>query len=125
MAGKTVWAKHVTDNPEEILYVNCAGCPEPDLRLLRPHHKGVLFDEASPSMIFRQKLLIQAPPDWILLGCSTTNCHSYQVYVSGLMFIICSNKWTSDVQAFKNEEDKEWLEANSTLLVVGDEKMYH
>ena len=67
--GKTVWAKHITGNTAEVYYVNCASCPEPDLRLLKAHHKVILLDEASPAMILRQKLLIQGPPDFVSLGC--------------------------------------------------------
>ena len=86
--GKTVWAKNITGNPAEVFYVNCAKCPEPDLRGLKAHHKVILLDEASAKMVIAQKLLIQGPPDWVSLGCSTTNCHAYQIFVSGMQFLI-------------------------------------
>ena len=122
--GKTVWAKHSTGNPDEVFYVNCASCPEPDLRKLKAGHKVILLDEASPAMILRQKLLIQAPPDFVSLGCSTTNCHAYQVFVSGIQFVICSNKWISEVENLDCVEDREWLKENSIVLDVGDEPMF-
>jgi hypothetical protein len=122
--GKTVWAKHITGNTAEVFYVNCASCPEPELRLLKAHHKVILLDEASPTMILNQKLLIQGPPDFVTLGCSTTNCHAYQVFVSGIQFVICSNKWNSEVEELESVEDREWLKANSIVLDVGNEPMY-
>jgi hypothetical protein len=124
MTGKTVWAKHITGNADEVFYVNCASCPEPDLRLLKAHHKVVLLDEASPQMILKQKLLIQGPPDFVSLGCSTTNCHAYQVFVSGIQFVICSNKWISEVADLDCVEDREWLHENSIVLDVGNNPMY-
>ena len=122
--GKTVWAKHITGNTDDVFYVNCASCPEPDLRLLKAHHKVILLDEASPDMVLRQKLLIQGPPDFVSLGCSTTNCHAYQVFVSGIQFVICSNKWISQVEELKCIEDRQWLHDNSIVLDVGDTPMY-
>ena len=104
--------------------MNCASCPEPDLRLLKAHHKAILLDEAAPEMILRQKLLIQGPPDFVSLGCSTTNCHAYQVFVSGIQFVICSNKWISEVDNLECVEDREWLRENSIVLDVGKEPMF-
>ena len=34
--GKTVWAKWIFGDTELVLEVNCASCPEPDLREFRP-----------------------------------------------------------------------------------------
>jgi hypothetical protein len=122
--GKTVWASHITGKTEEVFYVNCAQCPEPDLRGLTVAHKVVLLDEASPSMILGQKLLIQGPPEWVGLGCSTTNCHAYKVFVSGIQFVVCSNKWTSEVAELKVHEDREWLEDNSIVVEIGRKPMF-
>jgi hypothetical protein len=122
--GKTVWASNITGNTDDVFYVNCAQCPEPDLRPLRRHHKVILLDEAAPAMIINQKLLIQGPPDWVKLGCSTTNCHAYEIFVSGLQFVICSNKWLSQVDQLKEVEDREWLTDNSFVIDVGRTRMY-
>jgi hypothetical protein len=122
--GKTVWAFNIAGNLDEVFYVNCAQCPEPDLRGLRRHHKVILLDEASPEMILNQKLLIQGPPDWVKLGCSTTNCHAYEVFVSGVQFVICSNKWVSQADHLKEVEDREWLVDNSFVIDVGRTRMY-
>ena len=69
--GKTVWAKNVTGNLAEVLYVNCASCPEPNLRGITYRTKVILLDEASPAMLLNQKLLVQTGPEWVELGCST------------------------------------------------------
>ena len=121
--SKTVLAKRITGNTDEVYYVNCASCPEPDLRLLKAHHKVILLDEASPEMVLKQKLLIQAP-DFVTLGCNTTNCHSYQVFVNGIQFLICSNKWITEVEELACVEDREWLRDNSIVLDVGSELMF-
>ena len=82
--GKTVWAKWIFSDEQLVLEVNCASCPEPDLREFRAlDHKGILFDEASCVMVLQQKKLFQSPPTPVRLGCSTTNCHAYDVFISG------------------------------------------
>ncbi len=83
----------------------------------------VLLDEASPEMILNQKLLIQGPPDWVKLDCSTTNCHAYEVFVSGIQFVICSNKWISQMDNLREVEDREWLADNSFVIDVGRTRM--
>ena len=123
--GKTVWAFNITGNQDEVFYVNCAQCPLPDLRGVRRHRKVVLLDEASPEMIINQKLLIQGPPDWVKLGCSTTNCHAYEVFVSGIQFVICSNKWLTLLEKLRDVEDRECLSDNSFLIDVGRSRIYH
>ena len=117
--GKTSFAKHITGDPSEVLEVNCSACPEPDLRDLDPErHRAILFDEASPSMVLSQRRLFQAPPCFVDLGCSTTNCHKYQVFVSGIMMMVASNTWTQQVAALKHAGDRQWLGANSFVANV-------
>ena len=90
--GKTSFAKYITGTASEVLEVNCSACPEPDLRNLDPEQRNaILFDEATPTMVLSQRRWFQAPPCWIDLGCSTTNCHKYQVWVPGMMMIVASN----------------------------------
>ena len=69
--GKTIWAKWLFGNPELVLEVNYASCPEPDLREFKPLlHKGILFGEANAKMVLRQRKLFQAPPTSVRLGAS-------------------------------------------------------
>ena len=90
--GKTCYAKHITGNHSQVWELNCAGGSEPDLRGFDPCvHKAILFDEATPMMVLNQRRLFQSPPCMLDLGCSTTNGHNGQVFVSGVLMIICSN----------------------------------
>ena len=58
--GKTYFTKWMLGNPDKVLEVNCASCPEPELRDFRAMwHQVILFDEASPEMVIRQKKVFQ------------------------------------------------------------------
>ena len=117
--GKTSYAKHITGDVSEVFEVNCASCPEPDLRDFDPEkHKAILFDEAPPALVLTQRRLFQSPPCMLDMGCSLTNCHKYQVWVSGVMMIVTSNSWTSQVRKLKHPGDKEWLQSNSVHVYV-------
>ena len=106
-------------DPSRVLEVNCASCPEPDLREFRVfYHKGILFHEASCTMVLRQKNLFQAPSVPVSLGNSTTNCHAYSVFVSGIGLIIASNTWMAELDQLACDEDRTWLMANSILVQV-------
>ena len=123
--GKTWFCKHITGNPLEVLEVNCANCPEPDLRQYDPFlHKAILFDEASPAMVISQKKLFQCPPVEVALGSSTTNCHAYSIFVSGCRFVICSNTWVEDVNKMEKMGDREWLNANSFVADIGSRRLW-
>ena len=117
--GKTSFAEHITGDPSEVFEVNCSACPEPDLRELdSDKHKAILFDEASPSMVLSQRRSFQAPPCFVDLRCSATNCHKYQVFVPGMMMMVASNPWTQQVVALKHAGDRQWLGANSFVVNV-------
>ena len=123
--GKTVWAKYLFGDAGKVLEVNCASCPEPDLREFRPlQHKGILFDEAPAEMVLRQKKLFQSPASKCRLGCSVTNCHAYDVYVSGVAMMIASNTWETELKELKRDEDRAWLKANSIVVKVGKQPLF-
>ena len=123
--GKTVWCKWILDDPELVFETNCANCPEPDLRDFKPlKHKAILFDEASPAMVIAQKKLFQCPACFVSLGMSVTNCHSYNVFVSGVQMLICSNTWLEELEALPKAGDREWLIANTVLLDVGTDPLF-
>ena len=122
--GKTVFVKWMLNDPDLVYECNCAACPEPDLRNYDSlAHQLILFDEASPEMVIRQKKLFQGPPCMVDLGMSATNCHSYKVLVSGTMLVICSNDWTPRKQEL-SLEDAAWLDANSIRISV-EEPMWN
>ena len=113
------------NDPSKVFYVNCANCTEPDLRKFNwLKHKIILLDEASPKMVILQKLLMQGPPCLVKLGQSTTNCHAYDVFVSGIMLIICSNTWAEDVEALPKRGDRDWIYENQVYYNTGDEPLW-
>ena len=123
--GKTYFTKWMMGNPDRVFETNCASCPEPELRDFKAlYHQVILFDEASPALVIAQKKLFQAPPCFVELGCSTTNCHSYKVLVSGIRLVICSNGWSEAVASMSSQADKDWLNDNSFVLNVKGEAMY-
>ena len=125
MTGKTYFAKWMLGKPQRVFETNCAACPEPELRDFRAlYHQAILFDEASPTMVLRQRKLFQAPACFVELGCSVTNCHAYRVCVGGIRLIICSNGWTEAVAALESQADQDWLNHNSIVLDVKDQPMY-
>ena len=87
-------------------------------------HQGILFDEASCAMVLRQKKLCQAQGVRAKLGCSTTNCHAYDVFISGVAVMISSNTWMEGHPELERDADKQWLIDNSILLQVGASPMW-
>ena len=116
--GKTVYCRHMFGDAGKVLEVNCASGAEPNLRpFLRAKHQGILFDEATPALVLRQKKMFQAPACWLDLGGSTTNCHAYPLMLSGTKMMICSNTWDEHLQEL-GEADRDWLIANSVCVEV-------
>lgn len=123
--GKSSWAFWLKNDPSKVFYVNCANCMEPDLRKFNwLTQKIILLDEASPEMVINQKLLMQCPPCLVKLGQSSTNCHAYDVFVSGIMMIICSNTWCSDVDNMPKAGDRKWIRDNQVYYDTGDEPLF-
>ena len=123
--GKSSWAFWLKNDPSKVFYVNCANCMEPDLRKFNwLKHKIILLDEASPEMVLHQKLLMQCPPCLVKLGQSSTNCHAYDVFVSGIMMIICSNTWASDVDNLRKKGDRDWIKENQVYYNTGSEPLF-
>ena len=123
--GKSSWVFWLKNDPKKVFYVNCATCMEPDLRKFNwLKHKIILLDEASPKMVINQKLLMQGPPCLVKLGQSTTNCHAYDVFVSGIMLIICSNTWAEDVMNLRKKGDRDWIYENQVYYNTGSEPLW-
>ena len=123
--GKSSWAFWLKGDPSKVFYVNCANCREPDLRKFNwLKHKIILLDEASPEMVIKQKLLMQCPPCLVKLGQSSTNCHAYDVFVSGIMMIICSNTWEEDVESMKKKGDRDWILENQVYYNTHSEPLF-
>ena len=122
--AKSSWAKDIFGDPSKVHYVNAACCDEPDLRKFDFFkHRAIIYDEASPKMVIRQKVLFQATTDYVKLGQSTTNCYSYDTFVSGIMHIICSNTWTADLEKLK-DDDYDWIVENCYHYDTGYKPLY-
>ena len=122
--AKSSWAANLEGDPDKVFFVNAACCEEPDLRAFDYlKHPMILFDEASPKMVLRQKLLFQGPPVWVRLGMSATACHAYDVFVSGTKMVICSNKW-QDEKSQLCQEDQDWLNENTYYFNTGKEPLF-
>ena len=123
--GKTYFTKWMLGAPDRVFETNCASCPEPELRDFNAlYHQIILFDEAAPQMVIKQKKLFQAPPCFVELGCSTTNCHAYRVLLTGIRLVICSNGWSEEVAAMRSQADRDWLHDNSIVLNVHGTPMF-
>ena len=101
------------------LELNCASCgAAPDLRQMDPDkHRLVLFDEASPELVLKNRKLFQAPAALIDLGHSPTGMNVYRVWLNDAVLVVNSNRWSSDCMK-QSAEDRAWLVANQVLVIV-------
>ena len=115
--GKTQYAMSLYGR-ESSLEVNAADEDQPSLQHFDfKRHKLILLDEASPQMVLKNRKVFQAPNAILELGQSKTNCHSYQVYLNNVLFVIASNGWADEVDALPASSRK-WIEANQVLVNV-------
>ena len=89
----------------------------PDLRGYRRHeHLAVLLDEvASPQFIVSNKKLLQAHVDGALLGQSSTQMFTYEVFLWRTPMILTTNNW--DLSGLAADE-LEWVAANCVAVHV-------
>ena len=121
--GKTAFARSLCTSGFETLEVNCASGAEPDLRAYRlSKHDLILFDEIQAQQVADQRKLFQAQSAPVQLGCSATNCHSYEVFVWRKKMVLASNNWFSSLAA-ASDADRAWIVANSIVLVI-DQPMW-
>ena len=98
--------------------VNCASGDEPNLRAYRLRRHGlILFDEILAGQVAQQRKLFQAQSAPVQLGCSATNCHSYDVFVWRKKLVLASNNWHSSLSKL-SKADQEWVNSNSIVLNV-------
>ena len=83
-------------------------------------HKLVLFDEAHPEMVAKQRLLFQAGTQIVQLGTSATNCHSYSVFVHRVRMVLASNYWSRELKTL-SEDDRAWLAGNAHVVSIHEE----
>jgi len=115
--GKTRFAKSFAA-PGRALYCDCSNSNPPDLRSFSVlNYDVVILDEMAAHDAIKYKKLLQASMDVCKLGCSPTQQHAYDVYVSGIRFVIATNTWRSDLSRMIMQ-DVEWLTKNSVYVLV-------
>ena len=121
--GKTAFTRSLYDPDFQTLGINCASGAEPYLRAYRLSEHGlILLDEIVASQVSYQRKFFQAQSAPVQLGCSATNCHSYDVFVWRKKLVLASNNWESSLDALE-DADRAWILANSIVLAV-DEPMW-
>ena len=119
--GKTAFARSLCEAGKEVLEINCASGDEPNLRAYRLSLHGlILFDEIVAGQVAGQRKLFQAQSAPVQLGCSATNCHSYDVFVWRKKLVLASNNWHTSLAGL-SPADQEWIHANSIVLDVEEE----
>ena len=77
------------------------------------------MDEASPSLVVRNKRLFQAPAEWVQLGLSATNMYSYRQWVHRVKIVVCCNDWIAGLLLLSPSE-REWIYENRRYHYAGD-----
>jgi hypothetical protein len=120
--GKTTFVRSLCE-PQEILELSCEGMAEPDLREVKFNQtRVVLLNECSAKLILSYKKVFMGSPASVTLGSSKWGCYSYKVWTHGVKFVVCTNRWTEDLEALP-PSDQQWLQRNTILLQV-DACMY-
>jgi len=98
---------------------DCSGqCLEPDLRgFSKLTHDVLFFDEASAELVLANKKLFQASSSVVQMARSSTNCHSYQVWAWRIKMVVCSNRWSYELDQLPHV-DPSWLIENSVHVKV-------
>ena len=116
--GKTQFARSLCAPDFEMLEVNCAGGAEPNLRAYRlSKHDIILFDEIEAEQVAAQRKVFQAQSAPVQMACSTTNCHSYRIFVWRKKMVLASNNWEASLKRL-GTADPAWIEDNSILVCV-------
>ena len=116
--GKSQFAKSLARPCSKCLEINCASGAEPDLRAYsRLQHSCILFDEVMPATVLAQRKLFQACHSRVQLGCSSTNCHCYTVYLHRVPLILAANNWHCLLSAQPSAE-ADWIRANQVYMYV-------
>ena len=127
--GKTAWAvgffgrnapnaKAFAAARAKMLFLNCTGDHLPDVSQFEwGTHMGIVYDEATPHMVWRNKEIFQGLPEWSSI--SDTHTHRYQtkVCLNGVRQILTCNDWW-DQYAHLSPAQQEWLDGNVIMINV-------
>jgi len=102
---------------EKTYHVDCAKGGEPDMREYDFFkHDAIFFDEATPELVLRQKILFMGSPFKVKMAGSSTNIFSYEICVLGKRLMIARNSWSRLLHQV-DFEGAEWLRNNSVHVV--------
>ena len=122
--GKTASARSLCEPSLQTSELNCSSGAEPDLKGFRFRRHGLsLFDEVEAEQVAAQRKRFQAQSTPVRLGCSATNCHSYEVYVWRKKLVLASNNWHSTLRVV-SAADRDWAQANSIVVDVVEAMWY-
>ena len=80
-------------------------------------HRCILWDEASPEFVAKQRKLFQCGNVKVDLGQSSTGCLVYYVWLNDCVVVVCSNKWKLQLDQMPRG-DAEWVSANTVYVPV-------
>lgn len=124
--GKT--SKAMSLYPDQTLKVCCGTCPDGILPSIASFdwlkHKAIVFDEARPDQVLRNREVFQANQYAQTLGQSACNAFSYQVYLYHRALILCANSWDLSADSITSS-DREWLEANQILVKLPEGQRWY
>ena len=69
-------------------------------------------------MVLANRKLFQAPAAWVDLGHSPTGRDVYRVFLNEAVLVVCSNGWSAQCEQLQSDDDKEWLQKNSVLVII-------
>ena len=97
--GNTAFARSLCDLGFDVLEINCASCAEPNIISYRlTKHGMIFFDEIVADQVVAQRKVRQAQSALVQVGCSATNCHSYEIFTWRKKLVLASNNLESSMQ---------------------------
>ena len=114
--GKSRMARDIFGSSSTFV-VDIQHAAHPDLKgFLRHQHKALLLDEMqSPEFIAQNKKVLQAHVDGALLGQSSTQMFTYELFWCRVPFIITTNNWCLDSLC---AADRNWVKENCVEVLI-------
>ena len=104
---------------ERTLVIDVQHAAHPDLKEFdRAVHQALLLDEvSSPAFIVANKKLLQAHMDGAILGQSSTQLYSYEVWLWRIPIMLTTNNF--DFSGY-TAADKNWITTNCVDVYIGE-----
>ena len=105
---------------DRTLIVDVQHADRPDLHAFRRHeHLAILLDEVQdPSFIVKNKKLLQAHVDGAILGQSSTQMFTYEVFLWRVPIILTTNNW--DLTGL-SEVELDWVRSNCVAVHIAEQ----